>query len=351
MLDGGPQPAGEAAERLVERDGPHAVLPPGAEHAQRLRLAVVNGLDAADHAVAAEDRQHVVAVLALRLRHVHLEAVEETPQRMGAVAIGDELVERRQEGRARARHCTVFGVRVREPLSLLEPHAAGAEPSVLEDRLRLVPRHLVALGVPGIGEVPEPRLAAASADGHLAARVQHAEHQAHLALAPPAVRVAARGLVILDLAREERPALLELAKHVAPVRGGPEEGVPLDELALLPEEAVELAGVVALAEPAPEHEMLRRRDARDRIELQEAQLSDRVERSVGRAVEELRPHGDPARLLDADLDGLGAHAVRSTRSRPIVRASRSAARSSFSSTLPRVFGSGVNLRMRSTPSA
>ena len=42
-------------------------------------------LDAADDPVAGEDRQDVVAVLALRLRHVHLEPVAEVEERLGAV--------------------------------------------------------------------------------------------------------------------------------------------------------------------------------------------------------------------------------------------------------------------------
>src|SRR5262249_11584080 len=92
-LDGCAQPAGEALERPVERDRFDAVLPPGAEHVQPAGLAVVHRLDPADHAVATQDREHVVAVLALRLRYVHLEAVEEVPERVGAVAVVDEPVE------------------------------------------------------------------------------------------------------------------------------------------------------------------------------------------------------------------------------------------------------------------
>ena len=57
-------------------------------------------LGAADDAVADQERQDVVAVLALRLRHVHLEAVVEVPERLGAVAVVDEPVERREQRRA-----------------------------------------------------------------------------------------------------------------------------------------------------------------------------------------------------------------------------------------------------------
>ena len=44
------------------------------------------------------------AVLAFRLRHVHLESVEETPKLVRAVAVGHELVERGEECRARGGH-------------------------------------------------------------------------------------------------------------------------------------------------------------------------------------------------------------------------------------------------------
>jgi hypothetical protein len=54
--------------------------------------------------------------------------------------------------------------------------------------------------------------------------------------------------------------------------------------------------------------MLRRRDRRDGIDLQEPQAADRVEDALRGAVEELRPDGDPARLLARDLD----HSVSDT---------------------------------------
>ena len=71
------------------RDG----VAPRAEELEGLRLAVEAGLRSPDDAVADEERQHVVAVLALRLRHVHLEAVEEVEERVRAVAVVDQAVE------------------------------------------------------------------------------------------------------------------------------------------------------------------------------------------------------------------------------------------------------------------
>src|SRR5581483_5449184 len=67
----------------------------------------------------------------------------------------------------------------------------------------------------------------------------------------------------------------------------PDEGAPLDELPLVPDQAVELAAVVR-PEPAPGNEVLRRRDARDRIDLQEAEPAYKREQIGRRAVEQLR---------------------------------------------------------------
>ena len=101
-------------------------------------------------------------------------------------------------------------------------------------------------------------------------------------------------------ARVDRPVVapherLEQRQVLARV----EERVPLDELALLPQEPVELGGVER-AETAPEDEVLRRRDGRDRVELEEAEPAHGLENVRRRAVEALRPHRDSARRLDVD---------------------------------------------------
>src|SRR5581483_2797488 len=80
--------------------------------------------------------------------------------------------------------------------------------------LRLLPRRHVHLGVPPLGEVPEPLLAAAADDGDLTASGEHLQHEPHLAAAPPAA-VFTRASVRLDLAREQGAPLLELTEHVA----------------------------------------------------------------------------------------------------------------------------------------
>ena len=74
-----------------------------------------------------------------------------------------------------------------------------------------------------------------------------------------------------------------------------DERVPFEEAPLDPEQAVELARIER-AEPAPEDEVLRRRDGGDRVELQEAEPANRVEDAARGAVEELCADGDPARL-------------------------------------------------------
>ena len=91
-------------------------------------------LRAADDLVADEERQHVVAVLALRLRDEHLEPVAEVPQRLGAVAVVDEAVEGGEEDGA-VGDGAVLGVRMRLPLALDELHALRAKAPLLADPL------------------------------------------------------------------------------------------------------------------------------------------------------------------------------------------------------------------------
>jgi hypothetical protein len=64
----------------------------------------------------------------------------------------------------------------------------------------------------------------------------------------------------------------------------PDVRVPLDERLLFPEQPVELGDVVR-SEPTPEDELLRWCNRRDRVDLQEAELSDGVEDGGRRPVE------------------------------------------------------------------
>src|SRR5207237_1823338 len=129
---------------------------------------------------------------------------------------------------------------------------------------------------------------------------------------------------VLQLAREQGPALIELAEYVAaearvllqevapPAVPGqcvrapdplhlcadqrqrfdrPDEGIPFEELPLDPEQAVELAGVIS-TQPAPEHTLLGRRHGRDWIELKEPEPPHGLEHPTCGAVQQLSPNGD-----------------------------------------------------------
>src|SRR6185295_12020245 len=100
----------------------------------------------------------------------------------------------------------------------------------------------------------------------------------------------------------------------------PDECAPLEELALLPEQAIEL-GPVVRTEAAPEDEPLRRRDGGDRIDLQETQPANCREHAVGAPVEKLTTDRDLPCLCEGDRRGL--HRVRTFSAS---RAARSGAR-------------------------
>src|SRR6185503_6896959 len=98
---------------------------------------------------------------------------------------------------------------------LREAHPERAELPLVEHPLCLGPADPLRLGIPALREIPDALLAAAADDGDLAPCVQDPEHQPHLPLAPPAMRLAPRRRMILDLARQQRAAAFELAQHVA----------------------------------------------------------------------------------------------------------------------------------------
>ena len=100
-----------------------------------------------------------------------------------------------------------------------EPHAERAEALLVVEPPRLRERQRLGLGIPALGEIPDALLALPADDRHLAARGEELEHQAHLALAPPAVVLASVAGRVGDLAREERPALAQLLQDVAAVGG------------------------------------------------------------------------------------------------------------------------------------
>src|SRR5438132_903977 len=66
-----------------------------------------------------------------------------------------------------------------------------------------------------------------------------------------------------------------------------DERVELDELPFLPEQAIEL-GRLERAEAAPEDEVLRGRDGRNRVELEESEPANGLQDAASGAVEQLR---------------------------------------------------------------
>src|ERR671925_510985 len=89
-----------AGERLDERRvvGERLVLEPQTEDREGRGRAVQSSVEAGDQPVAPQDRQRVVAELALHRRRVHLPDVVEVEQRLRPLA-GADRVERGQEGR------------------------------------------------------------------------------------------------------------------------------------------------------------------------------------------------------------------------------------------------------------
>ena len=299
--------AGDAWARARRRAG----LGEDAVDPQDSGLPVEDRLDAADDPVAAQDREDVVAVLALRLRDVHLEPVEEVPERLGAVAVVDEPVERREERDARA-HAPVLGLGVqrRGGLARASRRARGNASRRAAAALRRAARS----PSPGTSARRGPRAAGLPAGRRPRSGRGGAAAPASTSGGPgcptrrSAPRPARRGA--RAPARGSGPRSLELAEHVPPeprlllqellrpavplevapglahprpdqrqVLDRPDERVPLEELPLLPQQPVEL-GAVVRAEPAPEDEVLRRRHRRDRVDLEEAEPADRVEHVV-----------------------------------------------------------------------
>jgi hypothetical protein len=162
-------------------------------------LAVVNGLDPADDPVAPEDRQDVVAVLPLRGRDIHLQSVPKAPERLRPGAVVDEPVKGGEEGDAPRRHRAVGRVGMREQPASLQPDAKCAKALLRELPPGHRPGNALHLRVPALRELPHALPLPPADDGDLATVVEEHQHQRHLALAPPPVRLAAGGRVVLDL--------------------------------------------------------------------------------------------------------------------------------------------------------
>ena len=214
-------------------------------------------------------------------------------------------------------HRPVGRVRMRLPLALREPHAERAEALLGEDRAR--PRAASTVSVSAdtsaLGEIPQPlRRRAARRPRPRRRRWSDLEHQPDLRGAAPAVRRAARRRSgPRARATSSGPSLLELAQHVAaerarsrcrnswhpplvrvvrgerrsrasaPARAAGDSIGQMNAFhsksAARPRAAGRARRGRSAPEPAPEDEVLRRRDRRDRVDLQEA---ERVARCRGR---------------------------------------------------------------------
>ena len=391
---------------------PAAAAAPGSAQTpmtdRRAVASVEDGLDAADQLGAAEDRQDVVAVLALRLRHEHLEPVVEAEQRLRAVAIVDQAVERGEERDA-------VGHRRRRA----RPDAPPSHRARAARRAR------------GSGRSVDRRSASRSGSASVSGSTRSARSQRRCPPRRPAIATSPRRWsdvsmsptlrepyqrrssfaperAVLELAREQRAAPLELpqdvaaegavlgeevadpalglvvrraspAPHAGPARAElldrPDERVPLEERALVP-----AAGGRAPRRRTPPSRLQRTRccaGATLAIGSSCRKPSRRtvVEHVRRGPVEELRPDGDPPRLRLVDERRPGRRATpaaepaglrhggplahcgeldhRRTLSRPMMRRSRSRARSNASSSAPeaRTPSSRWNARTTSSPVA
>jgi hypothetical protein len=139
-------------------------------------MAVEDGLDPADQLGTPEDREDVVAVLALRLGHEHFEPVVEAEQRLRPVAVVDQPVERREQ-RHPVGDVAVGRVGVRLPAVGRRAHAEGAEPAFSEPALGLPQRQRLGLWEPPVGEVPQSLSVRPPRHRHLTPQMKRREHQ------------------------------------------------------------------------------------------------------------------------------------------------------------------------------
>ena len=251
----------------------------------------------------------------------------EPEQRLRPVPIVDQPVEGREE-RDAVGNGAVERVRMRLPAPGRGAHAEGTKAPLRDRALGVPQRQRAGVREDALAEIPETLPARSPRDCDLPTQVERGEHEPDVAGAVPPTLLLRAERAVLELPREQRPAPLQLAEDVATkgavlvqevahpalglvVRRGspaahetphdgklldrPDEGIPLEERALVPQQAVELRHVVR-AQSAPEDEVLCGRHGRDRVELQEPEPADGLEHVRRGPVEELRPDGDTAGL-------------------------------------------------------
>src|SRR6266550_3623054 len=97
-----PQPVGHQPQLLAQRPGDFSGVMARLEMGgmdQQLRVGAVGlEIDPRDQQIIQQEGQHVIAVLSLGQRRVDLDAIEEVEYALGAVALPDQGIERRQQG-------------------------------------------------------------------------------------------------------------------------------------------------------------------------------------------------------------------------------------------------------------
>ena len=177
-------PSQSAISRSSSASGPptfavrRAGLQVGRQHPQAARLAVAPEVDARHQTVAQQERQHVVAVGPLVGRRVDLDPVAEAEQPLGARALPDQRVERRQQG-ARLDPARQPGRRV---------ELGGLRPALHRDRQQLA----------GLDQLGQPRRHVGGVQPEVVAQVAGGRdaqgaggERAAARAAPPRARVSA----------------------------------------------------------------------------------------------------------------------------------------------------------------
>ena len=319
-------------------------------------LAVGGGVELAHQPVAVQDRQREVPPAPLGGGLVHLQLVVELEELDGALAVVDQPVEGRQQRRPAGERLAELGDGSTRHVPLTPSTTAGspasptsigstghsrspgagdaqrAQPPLVADAQRLVRRDHRVVGVdprrpgPTAGRGPCARRSRPRP-----ARTMNSSSWVTLRLLVHPVELHGTAQVSGQLARRQRPRGAEPVEDVAPARVvGPHPvaaGTPASRAArrgpghaaisarysarssagrIIARSSISCRSSSAVARSAGEyddpsrlhgHQVGARRDGGGRVDLQQRQLAHHVQQ-VGRprAVQQLRPHGDAARV-------------------------------------------------------
>ena len=212
-------------------------------HPQDAGRAIRGRVDLADQSVAVQDRQREVAPAPLRLRLVHLERELELEDGLGAGAVVDQAIERREQGRASGERPVGCAVE----LCGIHPPGAGHP---VDDRGLAGVAHLAGFGgevggavahqaerleaalvppppglldgerldrrIDALREIPEPAVLVATAHRDVALHHQDLEHLRDVLLVGPARGRPREHARVVDLPGRERTVLAKPLQHVLP---------------------------------------------------------------------------------------------------------------------------------------